>query len=145
MEPGSLVRFKIFTKDTEGVIELYERELPAHVIGADPHVHASTTETFYVVEGRPTILCGDTQGEYSPGAIVVVPPNTVHGYSNNTGERVKVLICFTPALGHEEFFRELSRLKAGPRDHYQSKLDSLRTRFDSRSVPAEPSSGDRTW
>jgi mannose-6-phosphate isomerase-like protein (cupin superfamily) len=134
MEPGSLVRFKIFSRDTDGLIELYERELPPYTIGADPHLHLTTTETFYVVEGCPVILCGETERAYSPGAIVVVPPNTVHGYGNPTDQHVKVLISFTPALGHEEFFRGLSELKHGPAETYAARLAELRQRFGSVSI-----------
>ena len=138
MEPGSLVRFKIFSKDTGGLIEMYEREVPPRTIGADPHLHRTTTEVFYVVEGTPTILCGEVSRAYAPGSIVVVPPGTVHAYSNRTEAPIKVLISFTPGLGHEEFFRGLSRLKHGPAETYQRDLDQLRLRFDSISVAAEP-------
>jgi quercetin dioxygenase-like cupin family protein len=138
MEPGSLVRFKIFSRDVDGLLEMYERELPPHTIGADPHVHHTTTETFYVVSGNPTILCGSTRRRYAPGSIVVVTPHTVHAYDNETDEPVTVLICFTPGLGHEEFFRELSALKAGPAELYQERLDALRVRFDSTSVTVDP-------
>lgn len=136
MEAGSLVRFKILAKDTGGLLEMYERELPPRMIGADPHMHRTTTETFYVVAGTPTILCGTVEQDYSPGAIIVVPPNTVHAYHNHTDEAVKVLIAFTPGLGHEEFFRGLAVLKHGPRETYQAGLDALRLRFDSYSVAA---------
>ena len=134
LEPGSLVRFKIFARDTNGVIELYERELPAQTLGADPHVHSTTTETFYVVEGKPTILCGNVEQQFGPGSIVVVPPETVHAYRNATPDHVRVLISFSPALGHEKFFRELANLKHGPAAEYQPRLAALRERFDSRTV-----------
>ena len=134
MEPGSLVRFKVFTGDTDGLIEIYERELPPRTIGADPHLHLTTTETFYVVEGEPEILCGDTVRTYAPGSIVVVPPNTVHGYGNPTDRHVKVLISFTPALGHDAFFRGLSELKHGPAETYASRLAALRQQFGSVSI-----------
>lgn len=139
MEPGSLVRFKVFSRDTGGTFEMYERELPPHMIGADPHIHQTQTETFYVVEGRPTILLGTAPRQYAPGSIVVVTPNTVHGYGNATDEAVKVLVCFTPGLAHEGYFRAMAALKAGPRHQYQERLDALRTRYDSRSVPLDPS------
>jgi quercetin dioxygenase-like cupin family protein len=134
MEPGSLVRFKVLSRQTSDVIEMYERELPPHTIGADPHLHKTTTETFYVIEGRPTILCGEASSEYGPGDVIVVPPNTVHAYFNHSDTPVKVLIWFTPGLGHDEFFRELSKLKHGPPNTYQRDLNSLRERFDSISV-----------
>ena len=144
MEPGSLVRFKVFSKDTAGLIEMYEREVPPRTIGADPHLHRTTTEVFYVVEGSPVIQCGDVIRSYGPGSIVVVPKNTVHAYGNPTDAPIKVLISFSPGLGHEEFFRGLSRLKHGPKETYQRDLDELRLRFDSISVPSAAAPGQDT-
>jgi hypothetical protein len=40
-------------------------------------------------------------------------------------------------LGHEEYFRELSGLKHGPAEDYQTGLDALRLRFDAESVRVE--------
>lgn len=89
---------------------MYERELSPRTTGADPHVHLSTTETFYVVEGQPAILCGTTSHAYAPGSAVVATSGVVHSYDTSTDRPVKVFICLTPGLGHEEFFAET----AGP-------------------------------
>ena len=134
LEPGSLVRFKVLSKDTDRVVEVYERELPPRTIGADPHLHATTTETFYVVSGTVSILCGPVQDDYGAGSVLVVPPNTVHAYNNASDSPAKLLIFFCPGLGHEQFFRGLATLKHGPTDRYQQDLDALRQRFDSTSV-----------
>ena len=135
MEPGSLVRFKIVGEDTGHVLEMYEREVPPHCLGADPHSHETTIETFYVVQGHPTILVGEERRQYGPGTTLVVPRRTAHGFWNETDEPIKLLICFTPSLGHHEFFRNLSKLKAGPPEEYVEKLAALRLRFDSHSLP----------
>ncbi|MDP4026567.1 cupin domain-containing protein [Methylobacterium sp. NEAU 140] len=137
LEPGSLVRFKVFSKDVDKVVEVYERELPPRTIGADPHLHATTIETFYVVSGTVDILCGQLKDRYNAGSIVVVPHNTVHAYDNSDDIPAKLLIFFCPGLGHEEFFRELAKLKRGPKDSYQHELDALRRHFDSTSVASE--------
>jgi quercetin dioxygenase-like cupin family protein len=137
MEQSSLVRFKILGSETDNLLEMYEREVPPHTIGADPHLHLTTVETFYVVEGFPTILVGDDRRQHGPGSVVVVPMNVAHGYWNETDQPIKVVIAFTPALGHHEFFRGLSQLKAGPKEEYQEKLAALRLRFDSVSLPQE--------
>ena len=134
MEPGSLVRFKVVGENTDHALEMYEREVPAHTIGADPHLHLTTVETFYVVSGEPLILVGETRQQFGPGSVVVVPKNTVHGFWNQTDQPVKILVTFTPSLGHHEFFRALSLLKAGPPEEYVAGLAALRIRFDSISV-----------
>lgn len=135
MEPGSLVRFKILGEQTGHALEMYEREVPARCLGADPHQHATTVETFYVVSGHPTILVGDVRRQFAPGSTLVVPRNTVHGFWNETDQPIKLLVTFTPSLGHHEFFRALSRLKSGPPEAYAEGLAQLRRRFDSETVP----------
>lgn len=137
LEPGSFVRFKVLARDTNHAFEMYEREVPPQTIGADPHYHETTDETFYVVSGTPTILCGETRKQYGPGSIVVVPRNIVHGYWNESDEPIKLLITFCPGLDHDEFFQGLSRLKNGPPEDYTADLAALRQRFKSVSVPAD--------
>lgn len=137
LEPGSFVRFKVLARDTNHAFEMYEREVPPQMIGADPHYHETTDETFYVVSGRPTILCGEIRMQFGPGSIVVVPRNTVHGYWNETDEPIKLLITFCPGLDHDEFFRGLSLLKKGPPERYADDLAALRQRFRSVSVSAD--------
>jgi quercetin dioxygenase-like cupin family protein len=134
LEPESLVRFKILARDTDHAFEMYEREVPPHTIGADPHYHEGTVETFYVVSGTATILVGETRKAYAAGSIVVVPRRVVHGYWNESPDRIKLLITFCPGLDHEGFFQGLSRLKNGPPDRYADDLAELRKRFGSVSV-----------
>lgn len=140
MEPGSLVRFKILGEHTDHALEMYEREVPPHTIGADPHLHLTTIETFYVVSGEPTILVGDVRQRFGPGSVVVIPVHTVHGFWNETDQPLKMLVTFTPSLGHHEFFRALSKLKAGPPEEYVAGLAALRIRFDSNTVPDQAGS-----
>lgn len=134
MEPGSLVRFKVIGDDTGHALEMYERELPPQCLGADPHIHETTVETFYVVEGHPTIMVGEIRRKIDPGTTVVVPKGVAHGFWNETDHPVKMLISFTPSVNHQVYFQELSRLKAGPREEYAENLAKLRIRFDSKTV-----------
>ena len=136
MEPGSWVRFKVLGKETDGAFEAYEREVPPHTLGADPHYHRTTEEFFYVIAGSPTILAGKERKVYGAGSAVVIPRMTVHGYWNESDEPIKLLITFCPALDHDQFFRALSELKRGPKETYAQNLAELRLRFDSVSVDA---------
>jgi quercetin dioxygenase-like cupin family protein len=134
MEPGSLTRFKVLGKETGGAFEVYERELPAHTIGADPHYHRSTEEFFYIVAGSATILMDRERKVYPAGSTIVVPRMTVHGYWNESDERIKLLVAFCPAHDFDEYFRVLSELKHGPKETYAENLAALRARFDAASV-----------
>ena len=134
MEPGSLTRFKVLGKETGGAFEVYERELPAHTIGADPHYHRSTEEFFYIITGSATILMDKEWKVYPAGSAVVVPRMTVHGYSNESDERIKLLVAFCPAHDFEQYFQVLSELKHGPKETYAENLAALRARFDAATV-----------
>ncbi|MBN9415902.1 hypothetical protein ABS71_06165 [bacterium SCN 62-11] len=131
---GGEMLFKVFADETNRAFEMFERIVPPQTLAAGAHLHTTTTETFYVVEGTPTFLVGEQRQQYGPGSVIVIPPNTVHGYSNETDQRIKVLISFAPALGHDLFFKELAQLQAGPRDHYDEKVAELRARYGSRAV-----------
>ncbi|GAB0117956.1 cupin domain-containing protein [Acidisoma sp. 7E03] len=133
-EPASLVRFKVTYEETGGTFEVFERELPPQTLGADAHLHATTTESLYVIEGRATILCGESWAEYDAGTMIVVPPHTPHGFLNDSDAAVRLLISFVPALGHETFFAELARLKRGPTESFARDLAAVRQRFDTQSV-----------
>jgi mannose-6-phosphate isomerase-like protein (cupin superfamily) len=133
-ERDSLARYIDSVTDTEGAFEAFEREIPPYTIGADPHAHAATVESLYVLEGRATILCSEHWREYEAGSLIVVPRNTPHGFVNDTAARVRLLISFVPGVGHEAFFAELARLKRGPAETYAQDLAQVRKRFDTQSV-----------
>lgn len=59
--------------------------------GAEPHRHPYS-ETFVVRAGRAVFLLGEQEVEAQAGDIVVVPPDTVHGF-RNVGEGRLDLVC----------------------------------------------------
>lgn len=137
MGPGNLLRYKVLTGETGGVFECFEREVPPHTVGADAHLHRNSIETFYVVSGTATVLCGDSIADHGPGSMLVIPVNIVHAFANRSDEPMKVLISFHPGWNHHTYFQELVRLKHGPQETYQRDLDALRLKYDSISVPRD--------
>ena len=66
--------------------------------GPDPHTHPYS-ETFIVLEGRGRFRYGDGYVEAQAGEIVVVPPNTVHGFKGLGPGRLRmVTIHAAPAM-----------------------------------------------
>lgn len=130
-EPESIVRYKLTGEHTFGQIECYEREVPANTIGADPHVHYSNVETFYVVEGHTTIQIGERRVSYAPGTIVVAPLTAVNGFANESDKPCKLFIFFTPSRNHHLYFQGLANLKHGDPAHYAAGIAELRRHFDS--------------
>jgi hypothetical protein len=58
MKPGDEVHYRVYSKQTDGTFELFEREVPPHSIAADPHIHQKSTETLYKFAGNPINICG---------------------------------------------------------------------------------------
>jgi len=58
--------------------------------GPDPHTHPYS-ETFIVLEGRGRFRFGDGHVEAGAGEIVVVPPETVHGFKGLGPGRLRMV------------------------------------------------------
>jgi quercetin dioxygenase-like cupin family protein len=134
LEDQSWARFKLTGSMTGGAFEAFERFVPPHTLGADPHYHNGITETIYVISGLATIQSGDSIQVYEAGSMLLIPPKVVHGFWNKSDAPIKMLLTFLPAWNHDEFFAELSRLKQGPVESYEEELAALRERFDSVSA-----------
>ncbi len=50
------------------------------------HHHASVAEFYVIVKGSPIIHLGDADLRARPGDAIYIPPNTLHGISNDTGD-----------------------------------------------------------
>jgi mannose-6-phosphate isomerase-like protein (cupin superfamily) len=58
--------------------------------GPDPHTH-SYSETFIVLEGRGRFRYGDGYVEAEAGDVVVVPPETAHGFKGLGPARLRMV------------------------------------------------------
>jgi mannose-6-phosphate isomerase-like protein (cupin superfamily) len=105
---------KAGAEQTDGRFMLVEATLPPGFEGARPHFHRELHEMFYVLEGTLTVQIGDETTELPAGSFALVPPETMHTFSNPTGETVRVLNMNTPG-GFEAFLLEMTELgRAGP-------------------------------
>lgn len=64
---------------TDGAYSLIEQLCPKGS-GPGPHVHLTSTETMYVLEGQVTFLAGTEQTTLGPGGLISLPPGTVHAF-----------------------------------------------------------------
>src|ERR671913_78250 len=82
--------------------------VPEPVITGPPlHIHATTDEAFYVVEGTFGFLAGERTFEGGAGAFVFVPKGLDHTYWNEGNTPSKMLITISPP-GFERYFEELA-------------------------------------
>ena len=108
---GNELIFKAVSKDTGGALVFMEYTAAPGFGGPPPHVHRKTIEAFYVLEGDLTVRVGDRTSVAGPGAFVLVPPGSVHTFSNAGSGPARFLAVISPG-GIEGYFRELSRIMA---------------------------------
>ena len=101
-----LTRVKATGEQTSGAYGLVDQVLPAGF--ASPwHMHHAEDETFYVLAGEITFLCGDTRVVGGAGTFVYGPRGIPHGFRAAEREPARLLLMNTPA-GFEQFVLALS-------------------------------------
>lgn len=63
---------------------------------------------FYVVEGLVEMVLSDRTVAAQPGAFILMPENTLHGFSNPGQTPAKLLIMFCPADSRKQYFEGLA-------------------------------------
>jgi quercetin dioxygenase-like cupin family protein len=81
------------------------------------HVHRAEDESFYVVGGRMTFLCGEQKVRAEAGTFVYGPRGIPHGFRVEGDQPARVLLQCTPG-GFEHFVMEMSEpaQPSGPPD-----------------------------
>jgi mannose-6-phosphate isomerase-like protein (cupin superfamily) len=93
-----------------------------------PHVHHETVDSFHVLEGELTVRIGDETKTLGPGSVVLVPPETVHTFSNPGEVPVRFLSLMSPG-GFEQYFRDLrDAFGDGPPD--VDRIGEIAGRYD---------------
>jgi len=102
---GDLYRLLATGRDTNGAYAVLEnKSFPQN--GPPPHIHQSESESFYVMDGEFSFLCGDRSIRAMAGAFVHVPPGTLHTYKNVGNTPGRLLVVISPA-GFERLFEEI--------------------------------------
>ncbi|MBD1877497.1 MULTISPECIES: cupin domain-containing protein [unclassified Coleofasciculus] len=131
---NSEATFKAVGADTHGNLGLFEFSLEPDGTGAQPHIHRQMEEMFYVLEGEVEILVGDRTVKGQPGAFVLVPRGTPHGFANHSTKPAKLLIMFCPGGEREKYFEGLAELmKDGQKPDREALLELMRG-FDQEPV-----------
>jgi mannose-6-phosphate isomerase-like protein (cupin superfamily) len=69
--------------------------------GASPHIHLEHVDAFYIVEGELSFVVGPDLDvvRASAGTFVMVPPNLIHGFDNDSDARARWLNFHAPSTG----------------------------------------------
>jgi quercetin dioxygenase-like cupin family protein len=81
------------------------------------HVHEDEDELFYVLEGELTLESAAGEARARAGSFVHLPRGVAHGFSNQSGAPVRMLVVATPGGALEGVFRGLdAAARAGALD-----------------------------
>ena len=109
LEPGSAVHYLATGAGTGGDYGLYRWDMSAAPSGPGPHFHRTMSEAFFVLDGTPQLHDGTGWIDAGPGDFLHVPPGGIHGFRNESGRPVSMLILFAPGAPREAYFEGLNR------------------------------------
>jgi mannose-6-phosphate isomerase-like protein (cupin superfamily) len=125
---GNTITFLADFAATGGALGVLDYAAAPNFPGPPPHLHRETAEIFHVLEGELTLRLGDETVTLEPGGFALVPPGTVHTFSNQTDAPVRFLGLVSPG-GFEQYFRDLrDALGDGPLD--PATIGAISARFD---------------
>lgn len=102
---GDRVICKISGEQTNGAYAVIEEISPPRS-GPPLHLHRSTDEIFYVVEGEFEVVCGERTFSAPQGTVFAVPKGVPHSFRNISSANSRMLVTIVPA-GFEKFFAEV--------------------------------------
>jgi quercetin dioxygenase-like cupin family protein len=108
---GSLTWIKATGAQTAGAFSLIEQLMPPGV-ESPWHCHHAEDESFYVVEGAVTFLCGDARIAARPGNFIFGPRGIPHGFRVTGDTPARMLLLATPA-GFDQFVLALGEPAPG--------------------------------
>jgi len=108
---NSRMTLKATAKDTGGAYGLFESLIPP---GFSPplHVHHREDESYYVLEGRLMLRCGDETRSVTAGSFIFLPRGVPHSFVVEGDTAARMLTLITPG-GGEGFFVDVSRPAEG--------------------------------
>jgi mannose-6-phosphate isomerase-like protein (cupin superfamily) len=118
--------------DTNGALSIIATTLGTGALGARPHYHRNSSETFYVSNGSVDVLVNTNIITVAQHASLTVAPNTHHAFAATPGQHAELLIALTPAIERFPYFRLLFDVTRGTRSRHDI-LDS-QDRYDTYFV-----------
>ena len=111
--PGGTASYLATGDSTDGRFGLYRWDMGPEPAGAKPHYHRTFSESFFVLSGTVQLYDGSGWFDAHPGDFDYVPEGGVHGFRNESGEPVSLLILFAPGAPREAYFEGLVEIAEG--------------------------------
>lgn len=119
---------------TGGLFGLYRYEMTAARSGPDPHFHKTMAESFYILDGVLRLHDGTGWRDLAAGDFAHVPPGGIHGFRNESGEPVSMLLHFAPGAPRESYFEAVAEVARGERSLTPEEWTELYRRHDQYMV-----------
>ena len=97
---------RIASRHTDGLIGLWEVQLPPLTAGPHLHVHTQEDEMFFVLDGVLTVQIGDELHDLAAGGLAWGARGTPHAFANRMKGPARVMIMSIPG-GAEGVFAEM--------------------------------------
>ncbi|WP_225837869.1 cupin domain-containing protein [Streptomyces sp. NK08204] len=107
------VRLLADSSATAGALSTVRVTLAEGADGARPHLHRSSAEMFFLLDGEAELLSGDDVVTAERGDLVIVPPGRPHAFAATPGSPADILIVIAPGVERFEYFRHLQRIRLG--------------------------------
>lgn len=111
--PGGAASYLATGASTNGRFGLYRWDMGPEPAGANPHLHRTFSESFFVLSGIVQLYDGKGWFDAHHGDFDHVPEGGVHGFRNESGEPVSLLILFAPGAPREAYFEGLVEIAEG--------------------------------
>ena len=128
--PTSAIRYLAGAHHGDAELGVFRYSMTERRSGPDPHFHRTMSESFFVLSGELRIFDGHTWVGCGSGDFVHVPPGGVHGFRNESGAPVDMLILFAPGAPREGYFEELAEIRASGRELDDAEWVDLYARHD---------------
>jgi quercetin dioxygenase-like cupin family protein len=119
---------------TGGLFGLYRYEMTAARSGPDPHFHKTMAESFYILDGVLRLHDGAGWRDLAAGDFAHVPPGGIHGFRNESGAPVSMLLHFAPGAPRESYFEAVAEVARGERSLTPEEWTELYRRHDQYMV-----------
>jgi quercetin dioxygenase-like cupin family protein len=144
--PLSMPGVKADSRDTAGLLAVFEGTMAPWSPGPPLHLHTREDEALYVVEGTLLVQIGEDRRELTAGAFAWIPRDTPHTFANAAGTAVRAVNISVPG-GLEGMFAEqgeyFAHLRGAPD---LAELGRIGARYGGRllgppiTAPGHPSS-----
>jgi mannose-6-phosphate isomerase-like protein (cupin superfamily) len=88
--------FKADGAETRDRYSVSEWWLKPNSEGPGAHSHDENDELFFIIEGQPSVLIGETWHESPAGSFLLIPARTIHDFENRTTSPAGLLNVFIP-------------------------------------------------